>query len=533
MASPHVSLKSGKAGNGAAHASYLEGEGKYADRDDVAAVEDGNLPNWAADAGQFFAAADANERKNGRAYLEVEAAIPREAPDPVAWARDFAKEIVGDRFAYRLAVHDRAASDGGRNVHLHLMFSDRPTDGGHFDSKQFFKRNGSKKDRTWNGRDQVRTVREVFASHVSQVAPDWSPAKSENPEPKIGPALPRAGWRYEETRQARLSQVEEIRAQRRIEQAAELGRAERAEAEPGLIDLSTDLRSALAERDTQEQTYEQRQAEFLNIDPGLLAARRGPASAGNGLRRLSECHLARAESHAARQRDPADARLLQADARDHRRGSDGVHDARLVEQERKEGRTVVALTKLAMYAGYAEQRADSPAGQAFRQHLQEMQRHWPKSLQAIEGEGFKDRALLEFAAEDMLRDGLITEDELAASGIQVDPDLVDKDDGKGRAQDAMQDFNKALVAAEADRFRSEVLAVKSAIAAGMVDAKKNGTFDSSVVQNAIASAKSAVQAPAGPTMGGGQSQGQSSQPAPSQGPSSGSASAPKPPSPKP
>ncbi|MFX6759333.1 mobilization protein, partial [Acinetobacter baumannii] len=91
---------------------------KYADRDDVRAVIDGNLPAWAGgDARRFFAAADANERKNGRAYLEVEAAIPREAADPVAWALTFAQQLRGERFPYRLAVHDREAGDGGRNVH--------------------------------------------------------------------------------------------------------------------------------------------------------------------------------------------------------------------------------------------------------------------------------------------------------------------------------------------------------------------------------------------------------------------------------
>ncbi|WP_052421087.1 MobA/MobL family protein [Paraburkholderia ferrariae] len=319
-------MKRGKVGNGAAHAAYVHGHGKYADRDDVRAVIDGNLPNWAADAAQFFAAADKHERKNGRAYLEVEAAIPREAPDPVAWAQEFAGRVVGERFPYRLAVHDRAASDGGRNVHMHLMFSDRPTDGGHYDAERFFKRNGSKKDRDWNRRDKVQDVRSVFEQQVQTSAPTFTLHQPPQvaPEPKIGPALPGAGWRYEQTRRARLDQVEAIRAQRRIEAAAELGR-DAIPAPLGLIDLSTDLRTALAERDriTQEQTYEQRRAEFLDIDPGLLAARRGPEGSANGLRRLSECRLA----GAARYEDVPS--VLPSDARDHRRGSKRVHNARL------------------------------------------------------------------------------------------------------------------------------------------------------------------------------------------------------------
>ncbi|WP_165979585.1 hypothetical protein, partial [Paraburkholderia guartelaensis] len=148
------------------------------------------------------------------------------------------------------------------------------------------------------------------------------------PEPKIGPALPGAGWRYEQTRRARLDQVEALRAQRRLEQAAELGR----DAIPkpsGLIDLSTDLRAALAERGTKEQTYEQRRAEFIDIDPGLLAARRGPEGPANGLRRLSECRLAGAARPTEGLDGPDSTRLLPGDARPDRRRSDGVHDARL------------------------------------------------------------------------------------------------------------------------------------------------------------------------------------------------------------
>lgn len=262
MASPHVSLKRGKVGNGAAHAAYLQGEGKYADRDDVRAVIDGNLPGWATDANAFFRAADANERKNGRAYLEIEAAIPREAPDPIAWAREFAAEAIGERFPYRLAVHDREASDGGRNVHLHLMFSDRPTDGEHFNAERFFKRNGSKKDRTWNKRDQVNEVRSLFAAHVRHAAPEWWPDKSAAPEPKIGPALPHAGERYNAMRAERLAEVIDIRTARRAREEREaiketLGEAQEAMRNAWEADIST-LETRLDSLMRQPLTSEQR-----------------------------------------------------------------------------------------------------------------------------------------------------------------------------------------------------------------------------------------------------------------------------------
>ena len=143
----HTAYKNGATGKAGDHADYIAGLGKNSGKEDVIHCEDGNLPLWAKDATDFFRAADKYERKDytvprkhldgstftkvirGRAYKEFEWSIPRAIKDPVAWAQGVAKEALDTDFPYRLAVHDAVASDGGKNLNMHLMFSDRRLDG--------------------------------------------------------------------------------------------------------------------------------------------------------------------------------------------------------------------------------------------------------------------------------------------------------------------------------------------------------------------------------------------------------------------
>lgn len=250
MAIQHVSIKNGARGNGAKHALYVGGEGRYADKEDeIRLVEDGNLPKWAANAVDFFKAADELERGDytkkaktlegieyekavrGRAYKEVEVGIPREAKDPVQWAKDYTRELLGDQHPYRLAVHDKPAGGGGRNVHMHLMFSTRTMDGHDRDKETFFKRaasayrnpktkelvqrdpasGGAVKSKYWNSMESIHKTRETFERHVQRAAPDFKLQRSEAPEPKIGPVLKRAGPEYEKGREERTGDVAYIR----------------------------------------------------------------------------------------------------------------------------------------------------------------------------------------------------------------------------------------------------------------------------------------------------------------------------------
>lgn len=406
MASPHVSLKRGKVGNGAAHAAYVEGEGKYADRDDVRAVIDGNLPAWAGgDARKFFAAADANERKNGRAYLEVEAAIPREAADPVAWAREFTQSLLGERFAYRLAVHDRQAGDGGRNVHLHLMFSDRPTDGEHFDAKRFFKRNGSTKDRSWNKRDKVDDVRWQFAKHVREVVPGWEPPSAGKPEPKIGPALPNAGRLYHQVRAERLAEVVQIRVERQQEAEREKVRDELAEATK---DLRTPWEVDLPQLERRLNTLL-----TMPLQPGQQAELQE-------LRRQAELERRRREDE-ARQK--------------------ALKSKKSARHEREVG----DLLKIALYVRYCDMEGGSDGGKRLRAEFQHEMRNTPAHLKNRAGYG--QALVVRLAAEELLRDGLIHED--VATALGVNAKLAKSLGPTGLAKETSKDLMAAINAAGA------------------------------------------------------------------------------------
>jgi len=166
LAIVHVAMKSSSnAPPAAAHAEYIARDGQYAMRGGVDLVESGNMPEFAqADARAFWVAADAHERANGRTYTELQIALPREldTAQRIELARDAAREFMGDRFAYTMALHTPLAKDNIEQPHLHLMFSERAIDATTraLPEDRFFKRNGAKKDReTWHDRDKPEEIR--------------------------------------------------------------------------------------------------------------------------------------------------------------------------------------------------------------------------------------------------------------------------------------------------------------------------------------------------------------------------------------
>jgi hypothetical protein len=173
MAIVHVAFKSSsQAPPAAAHAQYIAREGQYQQRGGVELVESGNMPEFAqADPHSFWVASDAHERANGRTYTELQIALPREL-DPAQrqeLARDVARELLGDRFAYTLAVHAPLAKDKIDQPHMHLMFSERVVDSNtqSLSEDRFFKRNGAKKDPEWNARDKPMEVREKWVEMMN------------------------------------------------------------------------------------------------------------------------------------------------------------------------------------------------------------------------------------------------------------------------------------------------------------------------------------------------------------------------------
>jgi hypothetical protein len=173
MAIVHVAFKSSStAPPAAAHAQYIAREGQYQQRGGVELVESGNMPQFAqADPHSFWVAADAHERANGRTYTELQIALPREL-DPAQrqeLAREATRELLGDRFAYTLAVHAPLAKDNIDQPHMHLMFSERVVDSNTqlLSGDRFFKRNGAKKDPEWNARDKPMEVREKWVEMMN------------------------------------------------------------------------------------------------------------------------------------------------------------------------------------------------------------------------------------------------------------------------------------------------------------------------------------------------------------------------------
>lgn len=151
MAIGRLSMKVGKVGKAGPHAAYIAREGKYAARLDrnekLEATESGNMPAWAQHCPQeFWNAADANERKNGTTYREMEIALPRELSQQqrADLVHDFVRQEIGKRHAYQWAIHSPKAADGNEQPHLHLMFSERQCDGFARDPEQYFKRYNSK-----------------------------------------------------------------------------------------------------------------------------------------------------------------------------------------------------------------------------------------------------------------------------------------------------------------------------------------------------------------------------------------------------
>jgi len=110
MATNYLSTRTGTAGKGAGakHAAYISGLDRYAEKDEVKTVIDKIIPaSVAKDGLEFFQKADELERANGRSYRSLIIAIPREAADKAAWAQTLVDDLLKDKHAYRLAIHDK------------------------------------------------------------------------------------------------------------------------------------------------------------------------------------------------------------------------------------------------------------------------------------------------------------------------------------------------------------------------------------------------------------------------------------------
>jgi hypothetical protein len=213
MAIYHLTARTGSRGGGQsarAKSDYVNREGKYAKRgDELVAKSSGNMPAWAADPRSYWDAADKHERANGRLFKEIEFALPRElTPDQaVDLAQRFAEHITqAERLPFSLAVHHGADP---RDLHCHLVVSERVNDGVARSADTWFKRantktpaaGGAKKTTALMPKDwleQTRADWEKFANRALERAGQSARVDHRSnrargletpPQPKLGPAV--------------------------------------------------------------------------------------------------------------------------------------------------------------------------------------------------------------------------------------------------------------------------------------------------------------------------------------------------------
>ncbi|MEJ3976703.1 MobA/MobL family protein [Providencia rettgeri] len=271
MASYHLSVKTGGKGKAASHADYIAREGKYArEKDnDLEHQESGNMPAWTAHKpSEFWKAADTFERANGCTYREIEIALPRELTPAqrLELVRDFIQQEIGDRHAYQFAIHNpRAAIEGGEQPHAHIMFSERLNDGIERDPQPYFKRANTKNPER-GGAKKARfgeTPTERKAYLIAQ-RERWADLQNkhleryQHPDRVDARSLKAQGIEREperhfgagQVRQFEPAQLHAVMERREAERQAQHCREEC----NSVIDITTTLREALAERDNVTET---------------------------------------------------------------------------------------------------------------------------------------------------------------------------------------------------------------------------------------------------------------------------------------
>ena len=184
----HVNVKTGSRGTGqsaAAKYDYISRAGKYgaARRDEVVHLESGCMPAFASsDARLYWAAADCNERSNGRLFRSLTAALPNslDSAGRLELARSFAARVTAGELPYTLVVHAGLSKVEGKpdNPHLHLVFSERVNDGVERAAEQWFRRSapagrdpasgGARKSGRTKPRAWLEETRQAWASEMNQ-----------------------------------------------------------------------------------------------------------------------------------------------------------------------------------------------------------------------------------------------------------------------------------------------------------------------------------------------------------------------------
>ena len=185
MAEYRLHYKKGKIGYAKDHALYILREKNYKVKEDLIYKESGNFETISSDfegslAVKFWETADYCERSNSVAYRELEIMIPNElnSSQAVEVIQNFVKKELGADYPYSFAIHESYNKEtNAKNLHCHLMFSERKIDGINRDVELFFKRSnpknaelgGAKKDRAWQKKVRLLELRKSWEVEANSV----------------------------------------------------------------------------------------------------------------------------------------------------------------------------------------------------------------------------------------------------------------------------------------------------------------------------------------------------------------------------
>ncbi|MHD0319068.1 MobA/MobL family protein [Fusobacterium sp. THCT1E2] len=173
MAEFRLCYKRGKVGYAKNHAAYILRENDYKAKEDLIFKQSGNMSFIDGNnALAFWEAADQNEGMNRNAYRELELNIPNELThiQAIDLVKYYVKKEIGNDFPYSFAIHESFNDNGEKNLHCHLMFSERKIDGIDRELNRFFKKansknpelGGAKKDRAWKKKERLLGLRKSW-----------------------------------------------------------------------------------------------------------------------------------------------------------------------------------------------------------------------------------------------------------------------------------------------------------------------------------------------------------------------------------
>lgn len=169
MATFYYEMAIGNAGHSLAKFEYITRTGKYQYsasgeiKEDLIYKESSNMPSWASgktDGGYDMKSAtfwnEADLSKEKVPFKQITMALPNELSyeENIAIMQQYMKTHF-EGYPYTMAIHDKEATltDGERNIHAHIMFSERKIDltREEPDRISYFKRSSLKKDGTKTG----------------------------------------------------------------------------------------------------------------------------------------------------------------------------------------------------------------------------------------------------------------------------------------------------------------------------------------------------------------------------------------------